>query len=396
MSSGVGPFGGQVPHQSIVEPDEVEDLRVGPMQRGSRVVVADRLGQHRVDRPVLLALVPHEVVDEEGPGRPQLGRGPASRERVDPVREQPDPRQRRRQLAVLGAQAGAASPPSRARGPAPPCRRRSARRAFRMTATSMASWRSGAGHHGQRAERGEPHRDERHSHPGDDALDRDLARPFRKADRLREPVQAIDRDHDVGSLGACGGAAGAHRHADVRDGEGRRVVDAVADHHHGAQRVGHLLANRLHLVRRGPLGQDAVHADRRADHLRDGGMIASHHHDPADPGARGATGSRAASPGGSGRPGPGLRPGGRRRRTKTWVLPSMAPRRRSSRAHAGRLPPPPPTWPAKSADPTCDLSAVHTARDARARRLDHVGRERAAPGPARVLRGRWRLPGRGD
>ena len=50
---------------------------------------------------------------------------------------------------------------------------------------------------------------------------------------------------------------------DVRHGQRRRVVDAVADHHDRLARVRPLDRDGIDLVRRRPLGEDGVDADRR-------------------------------------------------------------------------------------------------------------------------------------
>ena len=69
--------------------------------------------------------------------------------------------------------------------------------------------------------------------PDGNALQRDAACAARNAQRPAA-VEAVDQQHHVRRLGRGGGAAGAHRDADVGGGERRRVVDAVADHHHRA------------------------------------------------------------------------------------------------------------------------------------------------------------------
>jgi hypothetical protein len=58
--------------------------------------------------------------------------------------------------------------------------------------------------------------------------------PAADLDGVGDPVDAIDRDHGVGRLRRHRRAAGAERDPDVGDRQGGGVVDAVADHDHGA------------------------------------------------------------------------------------------------------------------------------------------------------------------
>ena len=121
----------------------------------------------------------------------------------------------------------------------------------------------------QEAERGRDHRDERHPHPRHDALDRDRARASGDPDRLGEAIEAIDRDDDIGGLGRCGRAPGAHRHPDVGDRQRRCVVDAVADHHERPTGECPLGADGIDLVGRRPIGEDAIEPDRGPDEFGD-------------------------------------------------------------------------------------------------------------------------------
>ena len=77
--------------------------------------------------------------------------------------------------------------------------------------------------------------------PAIDALQRDEARAPRDPDRRQHAVELIDQQHHVGGLGRGRRAPGAHGHADIGRRQRRRVVDAVADHHHRA-----VLALRQH------------------------------------------------------------------------------------------------------------------------------------------------------
>ncbi len=75
---------------------------------------------------------------------------------------------------------------------------------------------------------------------------------------------------------ACAG--GAHRDAEVGEGERGRVVDAVADHHDRLQsRVGAQAAYHCELVLGGPVGVDAVDVDLAADARGDRFAVAGDH-----------------------------------------------------------------------------------------------------------------------
>ena len=75
----------------------------------------------------------------------------------------------------------------------------SARSAFRMTATSMASC-SNAPAAGAKSQCGDHHGDDRQRHSRGGALQGDMSRPARDIHRIGEPVQAIGGQHDVGSF----------------------------------------------------------------------------------------------------------------------------------------------------------------------------------------------------
>ena len=62
-----------------------------------------------------------------------------------------------------------------------------------------------------------------------------------EADGERHCAQIVGHERDVGGLDGGVGAGGAHRDADIRRGERRRVVDAVADHRHRTELVAHPL-----------------------------------------------------------------------------------------------------------------------------------------------------------
>ena len=100
--------------------------------------------------------------------------------------------------------------------------------------------------------------------------ERDGAGAAGDEDGLGQPVQPVDGDDDVGRLGRGRGTPCAHGDTDVRDGQGGRVVDAVADHHDRSARHSLLLPDRLDLVAGGPVGQHAVETHRGPDEVREG------------------------------------------------------------------------------------------------------------------------------
>ena len=119
--------------------------------------------------------------------------------------------------------------------------------------------------------------------PSDDALDGDRARPPGDLDRLGQAIESVDGDDDVGCLGGGARAPGAHRHADVGEGEGRCVVEPVADHHDRARCGADARPDGLDLLGRHPLGQDRVDADGRSDDVGDRRVVAGDHDDPGEP-----------------------------------------------------------------------------------------------------------------
>ena len=116
-------------------------------------------------------------------------------------------------------------------------------------------------------------------------------------DRVGDAVDAVDDDHGVGRLGGDGRAGRAHRDADVGERERGRVVDAVADHDHGAE-LGLRLhrAHDLELLLRRLLRVDVVDADLAADRVGDGGAVAGDERDVADAGRLRSRASGSARP----------------------------------------------------------------------------------------------------
>src|SRR5699024_10822894 len=99
-----------------------------------------------------------------------------------------------------------------------------------------------------------------------------------QADRLRQLQQVILHQGDVGGLDGDSGAGGTHRHADVGGGQGRGVVDAVADHRDGEAFALELLDDG-ELVLGQQLGADLVHPDLGGDRLGDPPVVTGEHDD---------------------------------------------------------------------------------------------------------------------
>ena len=130
--------------------------------------------------------------------------------------------------------------------------------------------RSGDG--GQPAEGGGRPWPRRKATSRDNALQGDGARAPRDCDRIRNAIEPIDEDHDIGRLGRRARAARAHGDADVGRRQGRSIIDAVADHQ---GRIEPLLAcDGVDLVGGNAIGEHVVEVERGADRLGRVGAIA--------------------------------------------------------------------------------------------------------------------------
>ena len=125
------------------------------------------------------------------------------------------------------------------------------------------------------AGRAHPHEHERQPHTEQDALDRDPTRALRDRHGVDQSIESVHDQHDVGGLGGRGRAARPHRHTHIRGGEGRRIVQTVADHHDDP--LGALGRDGLDLLVGGALGQDPVDTERRTDGLGHVRVIAGDH-----------------------------------------------------------------------------------------------------------------------
>ena len=156
----------------------------------------------------------------------------------------------------------------------------SARKALRMTATSMASCVK-APSTGVTSLRPPPASQRPTSPFPRHALECDGVSPASDLHRVRHAIELIDENHDVRRLGRGAGPARAHGDADMSRRERRRVVDAVADHQGRAQRL--LDRDRRDLVGRIALGQHGIKVEGGADRLRRLRPVAGDHDDPRHP-----------------------------------------------------------------------------------------------------------------
>ena len=86
-------------------------------------------------------------------------------------------------------------------------------------------------HRGEIAESGCDHAEDRKTYPRDNTLDRDPPRSPRDLDPRSEPVDPVDKQHDIGRLGGGCCATRAHGNTDISGRQRGRVVHAVAHHH---------------------------------------------------------------------------------------------------------------------------------------------------------------------
>ena len=219
----------------------------------------------REDQAVLVLLVRHETLDEEG-AQAAPGRRFASsrRQRSESVGQHAQLGDGRGQLAMLGLQTRAQVAPAGDPGGRARRRRVRARRALRMTMTSIASWTRAPATGGRKPAAATSMATNDRPIPMSTLWRAIVPRAAGDADGLGEPVEAVDGDDDVSRLRAGRRAAGAHGHAHVGGRERRRVVDAVTDHDQDARRASRRLAGHgIDLVGRGALRQHRVDADRR-------------------------------------------------------------------------------------------------------------------------------------
>ena len=126
------------------------------------------------------------------------------------------------------------------------------------------------------------HRDPRESHSARHALERDRVGASGDSNRVGYAVNGVDEDHDIRRLRRRARAAHAHGYAHIGGREGRRVIDAVADHQRRLEPPLH--CNRRDLVGRVAIGKHGVQIEGGADRFRRFRPIAGQHHDPRDSG----------------------------------------------------------------------------------------------------------------
>ena len=249
-----------------------------------------------------------------------------------------------------------------------------------MTARSITSWKSAPATGVQVAGGGDGHRGEAESHAGEHALARDVQRASAGVHCVGDAVDPVDGDDGVGGLRGDRRAGHAHRDAEVGERQRGRVVDAVADHDHRAQRrVVAQPADDLELLLGGLLGVDAVDAElaRRPARRPTGGR--------RRPSRRGGRPRRAVARRSGRRRGAARRPSRSRRRRGRRCRRARAPRRSRGRAARPRRRSRPRVLPAARRNarlPTATDAAVDRACDALAGLLVDVGRACAASRPA--------------
>jgi hypothetical protein len=93
-------------------------------------------------------------------------------------------------------------------------------------------------------------------------LQGDESRAPRYGDRIRNALELIDKDDDIGRLGRRARAASAHGDADVSRRQGRSVINAVANHQGRVKPLLH--CDGLDLVGRNTIREHGVEVERAA------------------------------------------------------------------------------------------------------------------------------------
>ncbi len=114
-----------------------------------------------------------------------------------------------------------------------------------------------------------------------DVLADDPGRAGGEVDGVGDAGEAARHDGDVGGLDGDGGGRGAEGDAHVRGGEGRGVVDPVADHGDDVALLPEAV-DGLELVLGGEVARHLVEADRGADGLTDHLGVAGEHDEAVD------------------------------------------------------------------------------------------------------------------
>ena len=269
--------------------------------RAHRILAAHQLGDHRIHGRLLLLFVLRQAFEQERPDRLELPPDLVRRERP---RAGPRPARIR---ASSGANSAMLRPePLRhlrpGRPPAAGCLvAGSARRALRITATSIASWTKAPATGTQQPEGAEEH-GRRTTGP---------CRPARSAARSRASVARSPSPRRAGPAGPRSA-----RRRRPRD-EAVAPRAPIATPTSAAASAGASLIPSPTMIVTPPAARSASTAatfsagsrsdstrstpERGADRLGHVGVVARHHHDALDPGAAQRAGSRAACRGGSGR-----------------------------------------------------------------------------------------------
>ena len=152
-----------------------------------------------------------------------------------------------------------------------------------MTATSIASCvralATGVSQPNAAANMATP----RQRHTGTDALDSDAARTARDDDRVRNPIEAINKDDHVCCLGRGAGTSGTHRNANVGRRKRGCIVDSVANHERWMQPL--LNCDCFDFIGWHTIGQYSIEIERCTDRLCRIPAVASNHHDARNAGS---------------------------------------------------------------------------------------------------------------
>ena len=160
----------------------------------------------------------------------------------------------------------------------------SARRALRITATSIPSWSRAPATGGRYPNAAKPIAINDAPIPEQDTLLRDVQRTAAERDGIGNAVDAVDENDGIRSLRGDGRTSRAHRDADVGERQRGRVVDPVAHHHDRVQlRLRLKRAHDIELLVRRLLGVDAIDAEPLAHRLRHRSLVARNDRDMPDP-----------------------------------------------------------------------------------------------------------------
>ena len=313
---------------------EVLDLHVRALHRAHRVLAAHELGHDRVDGRLLLLLVLHEPFEQEPPDLFELGHRLLGR-----VASRGG-RRRSGSAGRCGANSWCSarkrSPTFDARPAALPRLAIGAERPERVQDHGDVDrlLHDRAADRQQQPERAEQHPDERQPHARSATLWTAIPRE-RRAIRIASATRSSRSTTRTTSAASDDAVAPRAPIATPTSAAASAGASFTPSPTMIVRPNSRLRPHGIHLVGRVALGQDPVDADRDPDGLGDVRVIAGDHHDAFDARRGGASGSPSACRGGSGPRAPTRRRSARRSRSITHDEPSIALRRRTSRAGAG-------------------------------------------------------------